>query len=299
MGYLFLFLFFLLSVGCDDMGEKFDSDLEFDSDLVRAFQASQMGVPTDAVGVKTHKETIWESLAAGGNIGRTVEVESGGGMSALPPVTPILSIQTHDSAAQTLTVELQRFENIPFASPQKPGIPELLTALPGATFFARIQWGVGGFVKTAFVDFGAGKVFNLNASFVRIDAIPIPESTVAGTIRLGASISPGNHGGGGGPQLTMFPGSVPDGTISGKLPIPPFAYRLYMLSNNAQQVSRVSFWDRNLVLISEIDTDNLSQSNRYKADDGMIIPNNARAFSVENSTGVVVRYIAVFDINLQ
>lgn len=273
-------------------------------DVIDGIPAS---VPSDASPVITVSEASWKKLCLLGNIGRTFEIRFDPDED--PVTLPILEFRSDDDTVRELTVTLQKFE------PFWPGPSAASPAFEGQAYFARIEWGIGGFNNQADVDFVTGATLNLSASFVRIIAMPVlkyPAAT-AGIQKFGAFVSPGHRRGGRAPQSTVYLSSVTPvfgdsivvaGATSFAYAIPNYAYQGFLCVGRhpigfaaVPPVGEVRFLDHGEFRIADY-VFGAAGDNFARVTEPMRFPNNTRLVRFVNNTAVDLRTAIVFDLDL-
>ena len=230
--------------------------------------------------VQTFNEADWRRLSINGNIGRTESVR----FDADNPIEtlPILEIRADDQAAREMTLTLQKFE---------PG-PQLVAGNLeqfGQPYFARVEWGAGGFNNQAEVDFINGMTLRVNASYLRVVAHKdVVGAHGVGEQRLGAFVTPGHGRGGLAPQKSMA-WSAAANSESARIPIPNFAYQFYLLAHrtgvavpHAAPTGEVFVRRGNGNIEAKYDFDVGPVSNTAQVQLAMKIPNCGRFVSIFN-----------------
>lgn len=159
----------------------------------------------------------FHQLLKSGNVGKSIQLTGGIGSAQ---VVSLLDVRGPDEYAQMMTVTLD-FPSIAGLPPPTFGQPFIPV---GDGCRAQVDFGVGGFQSTAFVDFGRGVSFSLPASYVRVNASREGTTGALVLLTVGAHIAYGSVPlqTGTQPTLTLVSPFMPAGTFRDTL-LPPFA----------------------------------------------------------------------------
>lgn len=165
---------------------------------------------------------------------------------------------------------------------------------------AIVEWGIGGHKTFAVVDFIAGTVINLHASFLRVTPAilqpQLPTGTSAAYV-LAGFVGPG-YTKSGNAQNTIYVGGLEASAESNVFPVPAFSKRAYVVG--AQDVAApdlsvgtLRFWQ---------DPGGLHNVGNFFFSGNQLqpvnVPNGAQYFSVLSGTGDTTRFSAIFDLSI-
>jgi len=236
----------------------------------------------------------FHQLLKTGNVGKSVQLTGGAGSAQ---VASLLDVRGPDEYAQLMTVTLD-FPSVVGLSPPTFASP-FVAKNDGAR--AQVDFGVGGFQSTAFVDFGRGVSFTVPASYVRVNASREGTTGALVLLSVGAHISYGsiNEHDAGQPTLTFVrPNAAPNGTSFDTIP-PPFAVSMTPMFQDAAAGTPpavgttigLQFFSRSGAFLGAC---------RSVAENPASIPIPAETVRIRvfNDTGVSMNYSAIYKLGL-